>query len=122
MVFENPAGHGTHRPAPVEWKWRWKFLKDWRPVWSCERHAGGLSWARRLALFQGTAASILTSRSPSILTTRVPRRPPRFAGTFRDDGIEDVADTALGAVVTHVQTLSAPYVVPYVIQRNVNGR
>ena len=37
-----------------------------------------------------------------------PPRPTRFAGTLRNDGIEDVADVALVAVVTHAQTVSAP--------------
>jgi hypothetical protein len=45
----------------------------------------------------------------SHLTDQGPRRPTRFAGTFRDDGIEDVAGIALGAGVIHVQTLSASY-------------
>jgi hypothetical protein len=33
---------------PVAWVWRWKFLKGWTKVWSCERHADELIGARRL--------------------------------------------------------------------------
>jgi hypothetical protein len=33
---------------PVTWVGRWKFLKGWTKVWSCERHADELPWARRL--------------------------------------------------------------------------
>jgi hypothetical protein len=32
---------------PVEWVGRWRFLKGWTKVWSCERHADELPWARR---------------------------------------------------------------------------
>ena len=42
MVYENPVGHGTHCMQPVEWVGRWKFLKGWTKVWSCERHADEL--------------------------------------------------------------------------------
>ena len=49
MVYENVAGHAGHCPEPVAWVGRWKFLKGWTKVWSCERHADGLPWARRLA-------------------------------------------------------------------------
>jgi hypothetical protein len=48
LVYENADLHGTHRPEPVEWKWRWKFLKGWAKVWSCERHADELVGARRI--------------------------------------------------------------------------
>jgi hypothetical protein len=48
MVYENPVGHGTHCMQPVEWVGRWKFLKGWTKVWSCERHADELPWARRV--------------------------------------------------------------------------
>jgi hypothetical protein len=47
MVYANPVGHGTHCMEPVEWVGRWKFLKGWTKVWSCERHADELPWARR---------------------------------------------------------------------------
>ena len=47
MVYENVAGHAGHCPEPVEWVGRWKFLKGWTKVWSCERHADGLVGARR---------------------------------------------------------------------------
>jgi hypothetical protein len=50
MIYANPVGHGTHCMAPVEWVGRWKFLKCWTKVWSCERHADEVPWARRLAL------------------------------------------------------------------------
>ena len=33
---------------PVAWVGRWKFFKGWTKVWSCERHADELPWARRL--------------------------------------------------------------------------
>ena len=43
----------TRRPPdalhdPVEWVGRWKFLKGWTKVWSCDRHADELVGARRL--------------------------------------------------------------------------
>jgi hypothetical protein len=31
---------------PVEWVGRWKFMAEWTKVWSCERHADELPWAR----------------------------------------------------------------------------
>jgi hypothetical protein len=37
--LRNPVGHGTHCMQPVEWVGRWKLLKGWTKVWSCERHA-----------------------------------------------------------------------------------
>jgi hypothetical protein len=37
--------------AAVEWVGRWKFLDGWTKVWSCERHADDLPWAKR----QGSA-------------------------------------------------------------------
>jgi hypothetical protein len=48
MVYENPVGHGTHCMQPVESVGRWKFLKGWTKVWSCERHADELVGARAL--------------------------------------------------------------------------
>jgi len=42
----NPVGHGTHCMQPVAWVGRWKFLKGWTKVWSCERHADELVGAR----------------------------------------------------------------------------
>jgi hypothetical protein len=50
MVYENPVGHGTHCPEPVEWVGRWKFLDGCTKVWSCERHADELVGARRLSV------------------------------------------------------------------------
>jgi hypothetical protein len=47
MIFENPVGHGTHCMQLVARVGRWKFLKGWTKVWSCERHADELPWARR---------------------------------------------------------------------------
>jgi hypothetical protein len=47
MIYANPVGHGTHCMEPVAWVGRWKFLKGWTKVWSCERHADELPWARR---------------------------------------------------------------------------
>jgi hypothetical protein len=48
MVYANPVGHGTHCVRPVEWVGRWKFLKGWTKVWSCDRHANDLPFARRI--------------------------------------------------------------------------
>ncbi len=48
MVYENPVGHLTHCMAPLEWAGRWNFLRGWTKVWSCERHADELPWARRV--------------------------------------------------------------------------
>jgi hypothetical protein len=48
MVYANPVGHGPHCMQPVAWVGRWKFLKGWTKVWSCERHADELSFARRI--------------------------------------------------------------------------
>jgi hypothetical protein len=45
MIYENPVGHGTHC---MEWVGRWKFLKGWTKVWSCERHTDELVGARRV--------------------------------------------------------------------------
>ena len=47
MIYANPVGHGTHCMEPVAWVGRWKFLKGWTKVWSCERHADEFPWARR---------------------------------------------------------------------------
>jgi hypothetical protein len=48
MVYENAAGHGGHGMERGAWVGRWKFTKGWTKVWSCERHADELPWARRL--------------------------------------------------------------------------
>ena len=48
MVYENPVGQGGHCMEPVMWVGRWKFLDGWTKVWSCERHAEGVTGARRL--------------------------------------------------------------------------
>jgi hypothetical protein len=49
MVYENPVGQSGHCQDPVSWVGRWKFLKGWTKVWSCERHADELVGARRRA-------------------------------------------------------------------------
>jgi hypothetical protein len=48
FVYKNAAGHGGHCMEPVAWVVRWKFTKGWTKVWSCERQADELPWARRL--------------------------------------------------------------------------
>jgi hypothetical protein len=48
FVYEKAAGRGTHCMEPVAWPGKWKFLKGWTDVWSCERHADDLPRARRL--------------------------------------------------------------------------
>ena len=60
-------------------------------------------------MFQRTAAFDLDESVALDLHDESPRRLAHFAGTLRDDGIEDVADVALGAVITHAQTVSAPH-------------
>jgi hypothetical protein len=47
MIYRNAARYGTHCMARVAWVGRWKFLKGWTKVWSCERHADELVGARR---------------------------------------------------------------------------
>jgi hypothetical protein len=49
FVYENVAGHAGHCPEPVEWVGRWKFLKGWTMVWSCERHTTRSSLAMQEA-------------------------------------------------------------------------
>jgi hypothetical protein len=49
MVYENPVGQGGHCMQPAEWVGRGKFLKGWAKVWSCERHADKLPFARRVS-------------------------------------------------------------------------
>ncbi len=46
MIYENPVGQSGHCMERVTWVGRWKFLKGWTKVWSCERHADELPWAR----------------------------------------------------------------------------
>jgi hypothetical protein len=41
-------GHGGHCMEQVTWVERWKFLKGWTKVWSCELHADELVGARRM--------------------------------------------------------------------------
>jgi len=48
MVYENPVSHGGHCMEPVMWVGRWKFLKGWIKVWSCDLHADELVGARAL--------------------------------------------------------------------------
>ncbi len=45
MIYENPVGQSGHCPEPAACVGRWKFLKGWTTVWSCERHADELPWA-----------------------------------------------------------------------------
>jgi hypothetical protein len=47
MIYENPVGQSGHCMEPVAWVGRWKFLKGWTKVWSCDRHADELVGARR---------------------------------------------------------------------------
>jgi hypothetical protein len=58
MVYANPVGHGTHCMQPVEWVGRWKFLKGWTKVWSCERHADEL---RGLGVLPHSATSLMAA-------------------------------------------------------------
>jgi hypothetical protein len=60
MVYANPVGHGMHCMQPVAWVGRWKFTKGWTKVWSCQRHAEELPWARRLP---GETVEILKQRN-----------------------------------------------------------
>ena len=48
FVYENVSGQAGHCMEPVAWRGRWRFRAGWKPVWSCERHADELPWARRL--------------------------------------------------------------------------
>jgi hypothetical protein len=48
MIYKNPVGHGTFRMQPVAWVGRWRLLKGWTKVWSCERHADELPCPKRL--------------------------------------------------------------------------
>ena len=57
MIYENPVGQSEHCMEPVAWVGRWKFLMGWTKVWSCERHADELPWARRVSQPQPTSAS-----------------------------------------------------------------
>jgi hypothetical protein len=47
MVYVNAAGHTSHCEERVEWRGRHRYATGWKPVWSCERHAGDLIGARR---------------------------------------------------------------------------
>jgi hypothetical protein len=47
MVYVNAAGHASHCEEAVEWRGRHRYATGWKPVWSCERHAGDLVGARR---------------------------------------------------------------------------
>jgi hypothetical protein len=65
MVYESPFGLGGHCMQPVAWVGRWKFLKGWTKVWSCERHADELVGARLLlAAFIRRSFPWLGSNSP----------------------------------------------------------
>ena len=43
-------GLDGHCMEPVAWVGRWKFLKGWIKVWSCERHTDELVGARAYRL------------------------------------------------------------------------
>ena len=47
-----PTGAKMRRPTmcfePVAWVGRWKFLKGWTKVWSCDRHTDELVGGRHL--------------------------------------------------------------------------
>ena len=47
MACVNAAGHASHCEEPVEWQGRYRYVTGWKPVWSCERHAGELVGPRR---------------------------------------------------------------------------
>jgi hypothetical protein len=49
-VYENPAGQTGRCEESVEWRGRHRFTVGWKPVWSCERHAGGMVGARSVGL------------------------------------------------------------------------
>jgi hypothetical protein len=48
MVYVNAAGHASHCEEPVEWRGRYRYVTGWKPVWSCERHAGDLVGVRQV--------------------------------------------------------------------------
>ena len=45
--------NGRSPDNQVMWVGRWKFPKGWTKVWSCERHADELPFARRFTDFSG---------------------------------------------------------------------
>ena len=47
FVYANAVGQGTHCDRPVEWRGRHRYRTGWKPVWSCDEHAGELIGARR---------------------------------------------------------------------------
>jgi hypothetical protein len=63
MVHRNVAGHGTHCMEPVAWVGRWKFLDGWTKVWSCERHADELPWARRIRPAPAITSALRSAQS-----------------------------------------------------------
>lgn len=48
FVYDNPSGQAGHCMEPVAWRGRHRYTAGWKPVWSCEAHAGALVEARRL--------------------------------------------------------------------------
>jgi hypothetical protein len=61
--LREPGRPGTHCMQPVAWVGRWKFLKGWTKVWSCDRHADELPWARRLTMTQPLRSRHLDDRN-----------------------------------------------------------
>ena len=47
FIYENPSGQAGHCMAPVASRGRYRYTAGWRPVWSCEAHAGELVGPRR---------------------------------------------------------------------------
>ena len=47
FVYEKPSGQAGHCMAPVSWRGRHRYATGWKPVWSCEGHAGELVGARK---------------------------------------------------------------------------
>jgi hypothetical protein len=48
FVYVNGAGHASHCEAQVMWRGRHRYIAGWKPVWSCERHAGELIGTRHV--------------------------------------------------------------------------
>ena len=48
FVFLKPSGDAGHCRESVSWRGRYRYADGWRPVWSCDMHAGELVGARRV--------------------------------------------------------------------------
>lgn len=46
FIYENPSGQAGHCMEPVVSRGRYRYASGWKPVWSCEGHAGELVGAR----------------------------------------------------------------------------